>query len=157
MTLDQIFLALWALLSLALGFLSPSALPASIASIAAFGLGLRKGMRALLALAVALQLPALVSVSLEQSFTLASTLMLASLYLAELADLAARAKRSRDPSFIRRKALQVTLVAALALPITVTVTAAAEMLTPVLSFGVAALVLAILVLGAISLKEISNI
>lgn len=143
----------WLVLSLALCFLYQPALPASIASIAAYVLGLRKGLRALLALAVALQLPALVAVSLEQNLTLASTLMLASLYLAELGDLAARAKHARDLGFLRRKALQVTMVAALALTVTVAVTAAAEKIAPLLDFGVAALILAILVLAAISFKR----
>lgn len=146
-------LPVWITLSTLLSILHPPTAPASLLSVIAFAYSLLKGARTPLALAVALQLPALVAVCLERSLVQASLLMLASLYLAEIGDLAARSRRARDLGFVKRKAGQVTAVAALALPVTAAVTAAAESLSLVLDFGVAVLVLAILVLQALSLRE----
>ncbi|MEM0345898.1 MAG: hypothetical protein QXE91_07750 [Thermofilaceae archaeon] len=156
MNLDLVrasLVASWILLSTLLGLSHPQTAPAPLLSAAIFALALLRRSRTLVALAVALQLPTLVAMSLERSLVQAALLTLASLYLAELGDLVARAGPARDLGYLRRKFEQVTGVAALALPVTAAVTAAAESLSLVLDFGLAVLLVAILVLLALSLRR----
>ena len=143
----------WILLSTLLSLSHPPTAPAPLLSTAIFALALLRRSRTLVALAVALQLPTLVAMSLEQSLVQAALLTLASLYLAELGDLVARAGGARNLGYLRRKFEQVTGVVALALPVTAAVTAAAESLSLVLDFGLAVLLVAILVLLALSLRR----
>lgn len=134
--------ALWAALSLLLGH-SGSAALRSLASTALFAAGII-WMRPLLAIAIALQLPPLIAASMSGSILTAVTLMLTALYLVELGDLLARARGARCYGFARKRASQISFVAALSLAVAAPLAVAAEALSPPLDFGVATLAVAAL-------------
>jgi len=112
-------------------------------------LGALTGLRPLLALAFAAQLPALVLASLRGSSTLAALAMLAALYLAELADLLARAAKLPDLGYVKGAAKRVSAAAALSLAVTAGVTAASEQLALPLDPRVAVALLPVLALLAL--------
>lgn len=134
--------ALWLALSAAVSFNTPApvALASLLSAIPLFA-GIAAGVRPLLALAFAAQLPALVLCSLRGSSLQAASAMLAALYLAEIADLLARSAKMPDRGYAKEAAKRVSAVAALTLAVTVGATAASEQLAPTLDPRIAAALL----------------
>jgi len=142
--------ASWIALSAALSVGAPPPVAlASLLSTVPLAIGALTGLRPLLALAFAAQLPALVLASLRGSIALAALAMLAALYLAELADLLARAARVPDLGYVREATKRISAVAALSLVVTAGATAASEQLAPLLDPRVAIALLLTLALLAL--------
>lgn len=141
----------WILLSLYTSFGSWT-LPFSLLSTIVYVAGVSK-LNTLLALAFAMQLPALVTLSLSGSLLQATLLTLASAYLTELGYLVGAATRARClGGYLRARAAQVTLVASLTFVTTLAVISAAEALSPPLDFGAAAFITALLAVLAYMLR-----
>jgi len=134
--------ASWLALSAAVSCNTPA--PVALASIfSAIPLiaSATTGSRPLLVLAFAAQLPVLVLTSLKSSPLGAALAMLVALYLAELADLLARAAKMPDHGYVKEAAKRITAVAALSLVVTIGATAASEPLALTLDPRIAAALL----------------
>lgn len=145
--------AAWVVAASAVMYFQPTPLALlSVLSSAPYATAVLTGRRVLIAVAVALQLPALIDYSAHATSILWGCAILTLLiYLAEIGDLVARSKSCLDRGYVRRRARELTGLACSSLALTILLLHAA---LPVAGLGVdfselAALLLLLMILASL--------
>ncbi|RLF05419.1 MAG: hypothetical protein DRK00_04515 [Thermoprotei archaeon] len=110
--LEALLFTAWIGMAFITGYLwaTPLMLICALSSMP-YVIGVLTGRRYLLALAVALQLPAVVEYSVHaESVEWSCALLLFTIYLAELGDLVARSRQCIDRGYVKRRAIELTLL-----------------------------------------------